>query len=86
MVHRKVVTWRMIVTPFKLFSLAPSVEVSNCTHGSMRLTGTTQPSSGRVEICIHGVWGTVCDDGWDSRDANVVCGQVGYFSFGKCAY
>jgi hypothetical protein len=49
----------------------------------MRLTGATQPNSGRVEICIHGVWGIVCDDGWDLQDANVVCGQVGYFSFGK---
>ena len=38
---------------------------------------------GRVEICIHEVWGSVCDDGWSRADANVACGQLGYFPSGK---
>ena len=54
-----------------------------CSTGPVRLVGGNIPNEGRVEICINNVWGTVCDDGWSSTDATVVCRQLGYSSQGQ---
>ncbi|XP_062492004.1 deleted in malignant brain tumors 1 protein-like [Pezoporus occidentalis] len=65
----------------------------NCYHGEdagvvcsdslipepapIRLANASHPCAGRVEV-LHGEhWGAVCKQGWDQRDAEVACRELG---------
>ena len=56
--------------------------IQSCTNGTVRLVNGSLESAGRVEICINGVWGTVCDSYiyfyYRDNVASVVCRQLGY--------
>ena len=54
-----------------------------CSSGAIRLTGGRVPNEGRVEVCVSGQWGTVCDDSFGTVDIRVVCRQLGFSIVGK---
>ena len=54
-----------------------------CKPGDIRLSGSKYSSQGRVDVCVNGTWGTVCEKSFDINVANVVCRQLGYFAYGK---
>ena len=31
-----------------------------------------------MEVCIDNEWARLCDDQWETNDANVVCRQLGF--------
>ena len=47
--------------------------------GNIRLVGGVDQFQGRVEVCTNAsVYSTVCSEGWDNLDAQVVCSQLGF--------
>ena len=73
----------MLLYPYLLSFLAWTLIAidtvpDNCTHGAVRLVGGSNQYEGNVEVCINGIWSTICDSGWSSSDAKVACGDAGY--------
>ncbi|XP_053386927.1 uncharacterized protein LOC123542089 isoform X2 [Mercenaria mercenaria] len=44
---------------------------------NIRLANSYIHSEGRVEIMVNGTWGTICDNNFDIKSANVTCHMIG---------
>ena len=55
----------------------------DCSSRDLHLVDGERESEDRVEVCVEGFWGTVCDSGWDQREACVVCSQIGFGERGR---
>ncbi|XP_051813978.1 scavenger receptor cysteine-rich type 1 protein M130-like isoform X2 [Acanthochromis polyacanthus] len=55
--------------------ISDSLEVT-CSD-SVRLVGGTHRCSGRLQVKRNQVWSSVCSDGFDLQDAEVVCRELG---------
>ena len=71
------------------------VQAQTCSGmvGEVRILDGNAVNEGRLEVCADipddgegPVWGTVCDDYWTTRDANVACRQLGYTHAQSGAY
>lgn len=58
---------------------------TECNDGDARIVNGVIEQEGRVEVCANGVWGAICDKGWDKSDAHVTCKHLGLSESGKQA-
>ena len=59
-------------------------EKHGCEDGEVRLHGGIGPSDGRVEFCHERTWVGVCREGWDAKEARIVCSQLNFQPEGTC--
>ncbi|XP_016973150.1 uncharacterized protein LOC108040261 isoform X3 [Drosophila rhopaloa] len=48
-----------------------------------RLEGGRGSNEGRLEVKYHGVWGSVCDDDFNQKSAQVACNSMGFYGPAK---
>ena len=70
-----------MLTLFTISHLYPAPP--ECEEGSLRLADGIIENEGLVEVCIEGVWGTVCSQAdWEAIDGYVACKQLNFGTSG----
>ncbi len=57
--------------------MACSVIFEECTTDALRFSDGRTEQEGRLEVCLRGVWGTVCNNLWSAENTRVACRQLG---------
>ena len=57
--------------------------LETCSNGEVKLSGSTNPLTGRVEFCSKYIWTSICSIHWSYDDAQVACRNLGHSPFGK---
>ena len=65
---------------------ARAVKEANCSDGRLRLSGASLTNQGRLEVCVNGAWGSVCDSQgvFTTDEAKVACRQLGILQVEGC--
>ena len=66
-----------------LTNLTSIYTLALCQDGDIQLTRGSYSNVGRIDLCVRGTWATICSKSFDSKDASVVCRQLGYSPYGK---
>ncbi|KAK0050872.1 deleted in malignant brain tumors 1 protein [Biomphalaria pfeifferi] len=74
-----------VPTALALLVLAPCILGVKVTRIQLKNGSTVSTRIGRIEIQVDNIdtWGSICDDGWDDKDAVVACRMLGYTNGGK---
>ena len=54
-----------------------------CVDGEVKLVGGVSNGTGTVQLCLNGKFGTICGYGFNTDEAQVVCGALGFQREGK---
>ena len=60
------------------YDFIPITDPGECTDGEVRLVDGVIEQEGRPEVCINGVWGSICHSSWSAIDGYVFCNSLGY--------
>lgn len=72
--------WKLVFDVIDGETEPPTVGNVICTP-TVRIVGTTAtPGEGLVQVYHNNMWKLVCDEQWDTTDADVACRQLGYQS------
>uniref|UniRef100_A0A3P8TWM8 SRCR domain-containing protein n=1 Tax=Amphiprion percula TaxID=161767 RepID=A0A3P8TWM8_AMPPE len=70
-------SWSRISSLDVVFPNIESSDLLSPPADSVRLVGGTHLCSGRLQVKWNQVWSSVCSDGFDLQDAEVVCRELG---------